>query len=117
MMGFSAQRYHRYEDNRVPGAFTIKALAKVLDVDARWLLGGAAPGAPKDLDLDEPVSYPEHKPDPMILRDGRTVACDTERLHKIEADVHLIKVMLARFLEDGGHQGGEGGADVGMKAG
>jgi transcriptional regulator with XRE-family HTH domain len=38
-LGFSPQRYQRYEDGRIPDAGTIMAISEHLGVTADWLLG------------------------------------------------------------------------------
>lgn len=38
-LGFSPQRYQRYEEKRIPDAATLQRLSAVLDVSVDWLLG------------------------------------------------------------------------------
>ena len=92
LFGFSAQRYQRYEDGRIPEASVLADIAAATGLSTDWLLGCDNPG----LALHASAYLPATKPgsSDMMLRDAP--ATPPQPLCRYPADCDLVQELSAQ---------------------
>ena len=92
-LGFSAQRYQRYEDGRIPDAETIMAIAAAYGVSADWLLGNGG--------LDAAAAAPQVRPvEPAAGAACRYPAdCDlAQRLDAMQSELATVRAQMETLV-------------------